>query len=242
MYGYIYLVQNKINGKGYIGKHKYAGPGFDNNYWGSGVILKKAIEKYGLENFSRRVICTCDSLIELNESEKYWIKELNAYESDDWYNLTIGGDGFTGHHTEEAKQKIGDASRGREISDETRKKISERNTIFFKGYKWSEEAVEKRAASNRGKKRTQETKDNISKALTGKALSDEHKQKISKAHTGMKYSEERNKKISETMKGVPKSPEVGKKISASKMGHTVSEETRRKISETKRRKRATYES
>ena len=51
MYGYIYKITNKINGKFYIGKHKYTGPGLDPKYMGSGVQIKNAIRKYGKENF-----------------------------------------------------------------------------------------------------------------------------------------------------------------------------------------------
>lgn len=51
MYGYIYLITNKINGKQYVGKHKYNKPELDPNYITSGIIINEAIEKYSLDNF-----------------------------------------------------------------------------------------------------------------------------------------------------------------------------------------------
>ena len=45
MFGYVYLTENLINGKCYIGRH--SSPTFDKKYKGSGVAIKKAIKKYG---------------------------------------------------------------------------------------------------------------------------------------------------------------------------------------------------
>ena len=45
----VYKTTNLINGKIYVGKYE----GNRENYLGSGYILKKAIKKYGRENFKR---------------------------------------------------------------------------------------------------------------------------------------------------------------------------------------------
>jgi len=84
---YIYLTTNLIDGKKYIGQH--AGS-INDNYLGSGVLLTKAIEKYGKENFKKEILEICKKE-ELDEKEKYYIKKYNANEDENFYNLSEGG-------------------------------------------------------------------------------------------------------------------------------------------------------
>ena len=49
MYGFVYITTNHVNGKQYIGQRKYDKQGKWKEYLGSGVVLSKAIKKYGLE-------------------------------------------------------------------------------------------------------------------------------------------------------------------------------------------------
>lgn len=91
MYGFIYLTTNLINNKKYIGKKKYT-YGWE-DYLGSGKKLALAIEKYGKENFRREIICECQNEEELNTMEKFYIKEYNAVKSNEFYNMSAGGNG-----------------------------------------------------------------------------------------------------------------------------------------------------
>lgn len=86
---YIYKITNKINNKWYIGKHN----GTDPNYMGSGKLLKRAINKYGLENFHKEILETCSSEDELNQREIQILSETNAPTDPTSYNLATGGTG-----------------------------------------------------------------------------------------------------------------------------------------------------
>ena len=92
-YGFIYMTHNLVNGKRYIGKRKYDAAGRWVDYLGSGVVLSRAIRKYGKENFRREIIDTATSDKELSEKEQLWIEYYNATRSDDFYNVAPGGDG-----------------------------------------------------------------------------------------------------------------------------------------------------
>jgi group I intron endonuclease len=87
----IYKTTNIINGKYYIGQDS------NNNqdYLGSGVILNKAIKKYGRSCFKKEIIEYCSSSAELNDRERFWIKKLSPE-----YNIApggAGGDCYTGN-------------------------------------------------------------------------------------------------------------------------------------------------
>lgn len=104
MYGYIYLTTNLINNKKYIGKHKGK---YNPEYLGSGILINRAINKYGKHNFKNEILKICHSLEELNNMEKLYIKECNACKSDEYYNIAAGGDGgnLIAGYTEEQLKK-----------------------------------------------------------------------------------------------------------------------------------------
>ena len=86
MYYTIYKTTNKINGKYYIGAHKT--DNLDDGYFGSGIILNRAIEKYGIENFKREILFC------FNNPEEMWNKEQELVIVDEFtYNIKSGGDG-----------------------------------------------------------------------------------------------------------------------------------------------------
>ena len=149
MFGYVYITTNLINGKKYIGKRSL--PEFDTKYLGSGKLLKRAIKKYGRENFKCEVIKWCETEEDLNNSERYYIKQYNAQKNNMFYNISEGGDwgnvtrGMTTEEYEEWKRKIN--PRGRHHSEETKKKISEART----GIKYSEKTIQKMRENNLGK-------------------------------------------------------------------------------------------
>lgn len=138
MIGYIYLTTNLINNHKYIGKRQKSK--FDESYKGSGKRLKAAIEKYGWDNFSCEILKWCETLEELNNSEKEYIELYDAVNNPDFYNLAKGGDGgdtganYKGmvarkpHHSEETKKKMSEQRKGHLTSQDTREKLRIANT------------------------------------------------------------------------------------------------------------------
>ena len=153
-YGYIYKTTNKINGKIYIGQHK--GQYHDLKYFGSGVLLNKAIIKYGIKNFSNEVIDWANSIKELDEKERYYISYYKETLKERCYNIQPGG-----HNpmTEETKEKLRISSTGKKHSIESKKKLSK---------------------AHKGKVLSNETKKKISESLKNKPqnLSEKQKQDI----------------------------------------------------------------
>lgn len=87
MFYTIYKTTNTVNGKFYIGKHKTKN--LDDGYLGSGKILKRAIAKYGLENFHKEILYIWEDEDHMNLIETILVvpdREIN-------YNLCDGGYG-----------------------------------------------------------------------------------------------------------------------------------------------------
>lgn len=232
MVGYIYLITDTTNGMKYTGKHHYHIEGqLDPNYHGSGTIIKNIYKKRP-ETLKEEYIKTCYSEEEMNSDEQYYIKVFKTL----WpngYNLTEGGDGWSGGPCEETRRKLSEIHKN--ISDETRRKMSlarKGKTPYNKGKHLSEEQKRKigeslkgRIGPNKGKTMSEETKKKISEAkkklyssgkkhpMFGKHHSEESKKKMSLNHYdcsgenhymfGKHHSEETKKKISETKKGIP---------------------------------------
>lgn len=199
MFGYIYLTTNLINNKKYIGQKKSSTFLYE-KYLGSGSLLRKAINKYGRENFKVELLCECDSKEELDAKEIFYIALYDATNNPEYYNLTKGGESgfggpkFKGHsHTEDAKKRISD-------------KTSGENNPFY------------------GCHHTDECKQRMRDAAKHRApVSAETREKLSKIHKGVKFTEEHKRKISEAQKG-SKGNNYGKTLSdevKSKISDTV---------------------
>lgn len=109
---YIYRITNLINGKTYIGQHKYKK--LNDSYMGSGVYLAKAKKKYGIENFKKEILEFNIPNVELaNDWEQMYILFERAKEKAE-YNIANGGKGSAGHKmSEEQKKKISEVNKGK---------------------------------------------------------------------------------------------------------------------------------
>ena len=89
-YHYIYKITCNITNKFYIGMHSTND--LQDNYFGSGKILKYSIKKYGKENHSLEILSFYDNRDELSKAEKNIVNE-ELIKKDLCMNLTTGGDG-----------------------------------------------------------------------------------------------------------------------------------------------------
>ena len=247
MVGYIYLITDTTNNMKYAGKHHYNIEGqLDPNYHGSGVIIKNIYKKRP-ETLKEEYIKTCYSEEEMCSDEQYYIKFFKTL----WpngYNLSEGGDGGE-IPCEEIRKKISiklkgrtPHNKGKHLSEETKKKISEAN----KNRHLSEESRKKMFESNKGKHFSEETKQKMSNAQKGKPKSEETRKKLSESHKGLQageknpmfrkhHSEESKKNMSESHKNI--SDETRKKMRDShkgkpspNKGKPMSEEQKKKLS------------
>lgn len=129
---------------------------------GSRCALHSAIRKYGFDSFKKEILVT-STFAYVKELE---IKAIAAYDTmKTGYNLTAGGDGTNGYaHTEETKQRVSAAQKGRTFTEEHKRKLSEAR----KGRKMSEEQKQKIRATVKAVPRSAEWCANISKAKKGK--------------------------------------------------------------------------
>lgn len=213
---YIYRITNNINHKTYIGQHKYCKSLLvDDGYMGSGVILKKAQKKYGIENFTKEIITIAMSRSEANVLEKYYIAKERKENNFGCYNIADGGQGGAWNKgvpcSDESKKKISESLKGRSHSEEWKRKINE-NSTRFSGHHHSEESKKKISESEKGHRpyfcrpRTEEEKQKMREKIKGRKLnlSDEERAKrserakeMNKKHIGSKRSEETKKKMRE---------------------------------------------
>jgi len=172
-YHFIYKTINLVNNKYYYGKHSTND--ISDNYLGSGKLLKKALTKYGRNNFTRTILCYCDTEVDAYELEELVITDIEINDAM-CYNLDLGG--------------IGCMS-GRHHSKETKKLISTNNAKHYFGKTFSREHKIKLSNAHKGRTGALSSK-------YGTSCSDETKRKMSDIKSGIKHP--RCKKIAQLNK------------------------------------------
>lgn len=162
----IYKVENKINGKIYIGKtiksltirknaHKQESKRLSPYYF------HQAIRKYGFENFEWTILQFAFNIEKLNALEKFYINLYKSNNREKGYNLTEGGEGSFGYiPTIETKLKTSQTLKGRIPWNKGK-------TALNKGIPMSQEQKNKLSKSHKGKKLSKAHIDNITKSVTG---------------------------------------------------------------------------
>lgn len=191
----IYSILNKQNGKIYIGQsinlkkriNKHLNQLLNNKH--ENKHLQRSFNKYGEKNFEFNIIEHCQ-IKDLNKNERWWISFFKSNSNQFGYNKQSGGNSNYKRNNE-IKQKISKSLKGKnhynygkQLSDETCKKISEGNT----GKKYSKETRKKMSDSQ---KRFYNSKEGIEKK---KLMHNLFKGKNSKFY-GKKQSEGQKQKM-----------------------------------------------
>lgn len=122
VFGVVYLIQNMINGKKYVGQTVQPLEIRFNQHARQKTFIGRSIRKHGKENFRYGVIKSCASKSEMDYWEKFFIKNLQT-KSPTGYNLTDGGEGCTGF-AEEVRAQMSAKRKGVPKSPEHRINIA----------------------------------------------------------------------------------------------------------------------
>lgn len=190
------------SGKVYIGITSKEDP---KERWGAGGHLYKhnslfwnAIQKYGWDNIEHEILC---ENMEEEDAKEMEIALIAQYKSEGIsYNITDGGDGVSWTMSQEHKDKISAALKGKKKTPEHAKNAREALKSKNYHYVWmNKDGVEERVHTeeideyvNKGWSQgriwnpSEEAREKISKAFTGRTLTQEHKDKVKASVTGKK--------------------------------------------------------
>lgn len=158
---YLYRITNGINGKMYIGRTVNPNKRWKAHQRDSQRIIKpqyihRAMEKYGIVNFTFEVIAQSLTQDDANWTEEQLIKQYDSRNHDKGYNLAPGGIGFVQGHP--ALANSGSFKKGQYNAGNCVGHTAKPNKGSFKsGHKLG-----------LGKPRSEETKRKISETLKAK--------------------------------------------------------------------------
>jgi len=161
----VYKITNLLNNKIYIGCHQT--PNLDDGYMGSGLLIKLAIEKHGIDNFKKEFLHIFETPEEMFAREAEIVNEEFLYR-DDVYNLTKGGNGSwfaMNARVEDRKEKNRRAaiSMNKKLWSDTEFRERKRGQLIEQTKRLHNEGVLK-APDWTGKQHRKETKEKIGKA------------------------------------------------------------------------------
>ncbi len=243
-YGYIYRATNQINGKIYIGKtttdrwdknkdpiverwNEEVKTSYSNKEHGLSMrYIENAVVKYGEENFTLQEQDRAYSEEELNQKERYWIKELDTMNPDKGYNMTEGGEG--GAFSEAAKEKLSQIMKEKYDTDpEYRDKQAQERRERANDPEW----VQKMTEINRERGNDPEFRQNVSNAIKEKYDTDpEYKQKQTQERRERVQNPEYLAKMTEINQEIARNPESRQKMRESLLHKWKDQEYQAKVS------------
>lgn len=135
-----------------------------------------AIQKYGWDNFKHEIILQVNTLEDACNIEKYLIKHYKTYDRKYGYNLTLGGEGrlltneqkknlstqrqgpnacgYGYFPSEETKQKMSEAAKGKTFNKDTREKMSNAKKKIVYQYNLNGEYINTFKSATEGSKFT----------------------------------------------------------------------------------------
>lgn len=183
-YGFIYLWYDRKNKKYYVGRHWGTE---DDGYICSSKTMREAHRRRP-GDFKRRIVNRVYDRELLVLEEQRWLNMIDKEKlKTKYYNKTLKATtpstrGY--HHSEETKLKISASQKGKTLTEEHKRKISNSVSNFM----------------------TEEQKLLLSEKVKGFNHTDEAKKKISEAGLGRVFSQETRFKISQSKKGKPRKP------------------------------------
>lgn len=211
--GIIYKIENKQNGKVYIGQTKGSlKERLNNNFHGhfkrafvenKNHPLYDAMRKYGKSGFTYEIIEEVSNDL-LDEREIYWIEFYNSHNILKGYNLTDGGKGISGTKwSREARRKQSIRMKQKMNTPQVKKKLSE-------GVRRANAARSEEAQKMAKSHRIEGLKHSWSKKTP------QEKEKFRESIRKSKSSITERKRMSERMKAVWANPEFKQKMKEKK--------------------------
>ena len=183
-YNYLYKITNLVNDNFYIGVHRTNN--LNDEYMGSGIVLKRAIAKHGIKNFKKEILEFFDLYEDALKKERE-VVTVEFLKNEKCYNAREGGYGncsFPEHvkkklskiakkrwkskkYKKLMREKCFNAERNKKISERIKKWIEEnpeKHKERMLKINKNPEKIKKMAEKHRGMKRSIEAKRNISEA------------------------------------------------------------------------------
>jgi hypothetical protein len=125
---------------------------YNDGYLGSGKALKKAINKYGKDNFTREVLHFYHDVFTAHEEEEKFIAQYNTI-CPNGYNIDLKGGSLSRRSSEESKNKM-----RRPLTEEHKNSLRKKHNMSKKG----SESIAKAREKTKGVPRSDKTKDKMS--------------------------------------------------------------------------------
>jgi hypothetical protein len=118
-----------VNNKIYIGVHKTHD--MNDGYMGSGKVIKRAMEKYGSDNFRKDILEEFQDSKSMYDREKEIVTE-EVLSRDDVYNLRRGGHGGFDYINQHSLNQSGDRTHARKVRAQNLYKGTQRRILAGK--------------------------------------------------------------------------------------------------------------